>query len=98
MAAAPVKAAALADLALLADVVAFKARFYSRGWAQYDQAKPTTFKLIPSGNVLETVRKDYVQMRNMIFGRYPVFDEIMATLQSLEHEINALGAPSTIAK
>jgi hypothetical protein len=39
-----------------------------------------------------------VQMRNMIFGRYPAFDEIMATLQSLEHEINALDVPSTIAK
>jgi hypothetical protein len=98
MAAAPVKDAALADLALLADVVAFKARFYSRGWAQYDQAKPGTFKLVPTGHVLATVEKDYVQMRNMIFGHYPAFDEIMETLQSLEHEINALGAPSTIAK
>lgn len=98
MAAAPVKDAALADPALLADVVAFKARFYSRGWAQYDQAKPGTFKLVPSGNVLATVEKDYVQMRNMIFGHYPAFDEVMATLQSLEHEINALGAPRTIAR
>lgn len=98
MSAAPVKDAALADLALLADVVAFKARFYPRGWAQYDQAKPGTFKLLPSGQVLATVEKDYEQMRNMIFGRYPAFNEIMATLQFLEDEINALGAPSTIAK
>lgn len=96
MAAAPVKAVALADLALLADVVAFKARFYSRGWAQYGQAKPGTFKLMPSGHVLATVEKDYGEMRNMIFGRYPAFDEIMAVLQALEHEINALGALSTI--
>ncbi len=96
MAAAPVKAAALADLALLADVVAFKARFYPRSWAQYDQAKPGSFKLVPTGNVLSAVQKDYVQMRNMIFGRYPAFDEIMSTLKSLEHEINALAAPSPI--
>lgn len=97
MAAAPVKAAALADLALLADVVAFKARFYPRGWAQYDQAKLGSFKLVPEGNVLTAVQKDYVQMRNMIFGRYPAFDEIMSTLNSLGHEINALAAPSPIA-
>lgn len=91
MAASPVKDAALADLALLADVVAFKQRFYSRGWAQYDQAKPGTFKLLPSGYILASVEKDYAQMRNMIFGRYPDFDEIMAALQHLENEINALG-------
>ena len=97
MAAAPVKAAALADLALLADVVEFKQRFYPRGWAQYDRAKPGTFKLMPSGQVLAAVEKDYAQMRNMIFGRYPAFEEIMAVLQDLEDEINALDAPSTIA-
>lgn len=97
MAAAPVKDAALADLALLADVVEFKRRFYSRGWAQHDQAKPGTFKLMPSEHVLSTVAKDYAQMRNMIFGRYPAFDEIMATLQNLEQEINALCAVNTMA-
>ena len=97
MAAAPVKDAALADLALLEDVVAFKKRFYPRCWAKYDQAKPGTFKLVPSGDVMAGVAKDYVQMRNMIFGRYPAFEEIMETLQSLESEINTLGGHSKIA-
>lgn len=91
MAASSVKNEALADLALLADVVAFKQQFYSRGWARYDQAKPGTFRLMPSGYVLATVQKDYAQMRNMIYGHYLAFDEIMAVLQHLEGEINALG-------
>lgn len=91
MAAAPVKDAALADLSLLEDVVAFKQRFYRRPWARYDLAKPGTFKLLPSDHVLAAVEKDYAQMRNMIFGRYPAFDTIMAELQHLENEINALG-------
>lgn len=91
MAAAPVKDVALADLPLLEDVVAFKQRFYRRPWARYDQAKPGTFKLLPVGHVLAAVEKDYAQMRNMIFGRFPVFDEIMAELQHLENQINALG-------
>lgn len=90
MAASPVKDAALADLALLADVVAFKQRFYRRPWAQYDQAKPGTFRLVPAEHVLAAVEKDYVQMRNMIFGRYPTFGEIMGTLRTLETEINEL--------
>jgi hypothetical protein len=90
MADSPVKNAALADLALLEDVVAFKQRFYPRGWALYDQAKPGTFRLVPEGHVLAAVEKDYVQMRNMIFGRYPGFSEIMETLRALEAEINGL--------
>ncbi|OIN92497.1 MAG: hypothetical protein AUJ21_06640 [Anaerolineae bacterium CG1_02_58_13] len=89
MAAATVKDAALADLALLEDVVAFKQRFYPRGWAQYDEAKPGTFRLMPAEHVLAAVEKDYVQMRNMIFGRYPDFAEIMETLRTLEREINS---------
>jgi hypothetical protein len=90
MAGAPVKDAALADLALLEDVVAFKQRFYRRPWAHYDEAKPGTFRLIPAGHVLAAVEKDYVQMRNMIFGRYPDFGVIMETLRKLETEINEL--------
>lgn len=90
MAASPVKAAALADLALLADVVAFKQRFYPRGWARYDLATPGSFRLVPSGSVLEAVEKDYGQMRAMIYGRYPDFAEIMETLETLEREINEL--------
>ena len=90
MAAAPVKDAALADLALLKDVAEFKQRFYPRGWARYDLAKPGTLKLMPSGHVLSALKKDYEQMRNMIFGRYLSFDEIMETLRVLEREINDL--------
>ena len=90
MANSAVKDFALADLALLEDVVAFKQRFYRRPWAHYDLAKPGTFRLLPSGHVLAAVEKDYVQMRNMIFGRYPGFGEIMETLRALETEINVL--------
>lgn len=89
MANAPVKRIALADLALLEDVVAFKQRFYPRGWARYDEAKPGTFKLSPTRHVL-AVERDYAQMRNMIFGHYPSFSEIRMSLQKLETEINEL--------
>lgn len=88
MAAAPVKDAALADLDLLADVVAFKQRFYPRGWAQYDKAVPGTLRLVPQGAVLAAVAADYRAMETMIFGAIPPLDDIMATLQQLEDEIN----------
>lgn len=88
MAAAPMKDAALADLDLLADVVAFKQRFYPRGWARYDLAVPGSFRLVPDGAALAAVEADYRAMTNMIFGAVPAFGEILETLRELEEEIN----------
>jgi len=82
------KRTALEDLELLADVVLFKKKFYPRNWANYDVAKPGTLKLIPSNHVLDAMRKDYSAMQDMIFGRRPTFDEIVASLTELETEIN----------
>lgn len=77
MSAAPVKSSALGDLDLLADVVAFKQRFYPRSWARYDLAQPGSFRLIPSNEVFKAVEKDYADMRAMIFGAYPSFDALI---------------------
>ena len=85
-----VKERALADLGLLQDVVEFKSRFYPRGWARYDQAKPGSLKLIPPEHVHKVMRKDYDAMQDMIFGRRPSFDVIISGLRELELEINAL--------
>ncbi len=86
MAHSPIKAQALADTGLLASVVEFKKRFYSRGWARYDLAKPGTLTLVPEGHVLASVRSDYRAMENMIFGDVPDFDEILVVLQALQEE------------
>lgn len=88
MAAAPVKAAALADPALLAEVVAFKQRFYPRAWARYELAVAGTLRLVPQGEVLAAVAADYRAMAGMIFGAVPPFADILDTLQALEDEIN----------
>ena len=88
---ADVKGAALGDLDLLASVVAFKQKFYPRGWAQYELAKPGTLNLIPPERILKAMRQDYSAMGEMIFGRHPDSDEIVQGLRSLEDEINSLG-------
>jgi hypothetical protein len=89
MAASPVRAVALADLALLADVVAFKQRFYPRSWARYDLAAPGSLRLVPEGAVLAAVESDYGAMGQMIFGKIPSFAEIVSTLAELERDINS---------
>lgn len=89
MTVSPVKDSALADLGLLANVVEFKQRFYPRGWARYDLAKPGTLRLVPNGQVLAAVTADYRAMANMVFGEYPAIELIMNRLQTLEDEINS---------
>jgi hypothetical protein len=90
MARATVKTDALANLKLLRAVVAFKDKFYHRGWARYDLAAPGSIRLIPPKHVMDEVRRDYDEMRFMIFGDRPEFEEMMASLGKLEMEINAL--------
>lgn len=88
MPASPVRAAALADLDLLADVAVFKQRFYPRAWARYDLAAPGSLRLVPQGEVLATVEADFRAMQGMIFGQVPAFADILAALSGLENEIN----------
>lgn len=91
MAQSPVKGAALADTDLLADVVAFKQRFYPRNWARYDLAVPGSLRLIPQGAVMAALEADYRAMAGMIFGRIPGVADIVAQLHELENEINGSG-------
>lgn len=88
MAASPVKAAALADVELLASVVAFKQRFYPRAWARYDLAVPGSLRLLPGEAALAVVQADYRAMADMIFGAVPDFADIVAQLRALENDIN----------
>jgi hypothetical protein len=90
LASSAIREQALADLDLLAEVVTFKERFYQSGWANYQTAKPGTFRLLPDETVLKEVRKDYQEMRSMIYGDYSKFDVLSSILSDLEHAINAL--------
>jgi len=73
---------------LLESVVAFKMKFYPRGWAKYDLAKVGTLRLLPPEWNMDALRDDYAAMREMVFGRYPDFDNVTATLKNLQAEIN----------
>lgn len=85
-----IKAKAFENLELLREVAEFKKRFYPRGWAEYDKAKPGTLKLIPPLHSLPILKADYEKMKNMIYGKAPDWDEILTYLAELEKEINNL--------
>lgn len=88
LAASPIKEAALADSQMLADVVAFKDRFYRSAWARYDVAKPGTFRLLPTDDGNRQLQSDYRVMQAMIFHSPPSWQEITDSLRELEREIN----------
>ena len=82
-----VKDQALRNPELLIEVVDFKNRFYPRGWARYDEARKGILRLYPGEYHLSALRKDYAEMRNMIFGTIPEWDEILHYMKQLEDEI-----------
>lgn len=79
---------AMADLGLLNDVVTFKHKFYPQGWANYEGAAIGTFRLIPEQFRIDSLRDDYAQMEEMIFGDYPGFDVILQEVASFEKRLN----------
>ncbi|MBF0236016.1 MAG: nucleotidyl transferase AbiEii/AbiGii toxin family protein [Desulfamplus sp.] len=84
----PTATKALSNKSLLDDVVSFKKKFYPCAWANYEEARPGSFKLLPPENLLKGLEKDYAKMREMIFGERPSFNEIVESLLALESRIN----------
>ncbi len=89
----PIRADALADMELLAQVVRHKETFYPAAWARYDLARPGSFRVVPPETRMAALERDYRDMEDMIFGEPLTFDTIMATLTGLEREVNSKSAP-----
>lgn len=85
-----IKDSALAQTELLTAVVDFKKKFYPRGWARYDLAHRGSIQLLPSTDGQKMLAGDYKAMRRMIYGEYPAWSTIIATLADLEREINTI--------
>jgi len=71
-------------------VVTFKQRFYRSPKAHYELAVPGTLRLLPKEELLPELNRDYEQMKEMMFDDPPDFESIIATLKTLEDEINRL--------
>jgi hypothetical protein len=83
-----IRAEALADMPLLAQVVRHKETFYPSAWARYDLARPGSLRLLPRTERVAAMERDYRNMGVMIFGEPPAFDKLMETLAGFEREIN----------
>lgn len=72
-------------------VVQWKSQFFGSAWANYEAAKPGTFRFVPPHERQSSLRRDYQAMRDMYLTEPPSFDEILATLAELELRINSSG-------
>lgn len=72
-------------------VVKWKRQFFGSTWANYDEAKPGTFRLIPRPERLPALRRDYQAMRDMYLAEPMSFEQILTTLSELENRINGTG-------
>jgi hypothetical protein len=70
-------------------VVEWKSKFFGRGWARYDLARPGTFRLLPTNERLPELKRDYQAMRDMYLSQPPVFDDVLSALAELEKRINS---------
>ena len=82
--------AALADRALLEDVVRHKTVFFNASYAHYDHCLDGRLRLVPDDDGLAGLRSDYDTMhRAGIVGTdAPGFDTLIERLRALEVEIN----------
>lgn len=87
----PVASQAVEKHELRERVVNWKSQFFGSGWANYDKAKPGTFRLVPPAERLPALRRDYQSMRDMYLIDPVNFDDILATLTGLENRINKAG-------
>lgn len=81
---------ALGQPDLRRSVVDWKSRFFGSSWANYHQAKPGTFRLVPPPERLPELRRDYQSMRDMYLSEPTSFDDILESLAELENRINEL--------
>lgn len=73
---------------LLERVVKHKSLFFASAWANYATAKPGSLRLVPDAERLTALGKDYDEMRAMMFGESPKWEDVARELKRLEGQIN----------
>ena len=87
---APVGERGCTDDALIEDCVRHAKMFFYRGNTGLDKAKRGSFRLRPTGKMLDPLRRDYNAMATMIFGDVPTFDTVLQSVLRAEERLNAI--------
>lgn len=87
-----VGAQALSNLEVLKSVIEHKSAFFNASYAHYGDCLAGKFLLVPTGEALEELMRDFVQMEKagMFHKSPPTFEIIVKELKQLENKINQL--------
>lgn len=82
---------AMANRALLEDVVAHKQVFFNATYARYEDCLTGSFRLVPDDIRLSELERDYKEMKDagMFDVEPPAFEEIVSILRTYERRINS---------
>ncbi len=79
---------AIADRPLGAECVRHAQMFFGRPDYNLGAAVPGTYRLAPTGSMVDALRRDYQAVVGMIIGAAPDFDAIVASVAALESQLN----------
>lgn len=80
---------ALAEPELLERVAKHKAFFYTQAEVDYESAYTGGLIVMPQGSRLQELAADYTAMRDFFMSEPPDFNDILASLQTIEQQANA---------
>ena len=81
-------AEALAEPELLQRVAQRKAFFYTQADVDYTAAQSGGLKVMPEGPRTQELADDYAAMRDFFMSEPPPFDDVLASLQTIEQQAN----------
>ena len=62
---------------------------FRRPSEKIEEAIPGSFRLVPEGKLRTAIESDYEEMKKMVVGNPPSFEEIISQLENLEKRINS---------
>jgi hypothetical protein len=65
-----------------------KLNFFNAAWKKFDEAVPGSLFIVPTGELLAIVQRDYLAMQEMMTGDVPEFENIVRNLAELESLVN----------
>ena len=75
---------------LLEDIIKFDQKFYYTKSADYSHATTKEIQLLPNESISQQLYYDYKQMKDMIYGFIPKFEDILSYLETLQEDIHDL--------
>jgi Nucleotidyl transferase AbiEii toxin, Type IV TA system len=79
---------AIANYDLREKVRQHKLNFFNAAWKKFDEALPGSLFVMPTGELLRVVQRDYLAMQEMMTGDVPDFKAIVSSLAEMESLAN----------